>query len=79
MIQSLINPRPSLLPTDSHYVVMVPEKTRNGVVERPAYGLSIPLTKRAAEQIKRAVQPLYPHGKTRAIMVKTALKSKVLA
>jgi hypothetical protein len=64
----------SLMPMESNYVVTVPYKGRNGVSERVAYGMSLPLSKRAAGQLARAVQPLYKGGKPRAIMIKTAVK-----
>jgi hypothetical protein len=68
----------SLLPATTDYVVVVPYKGQNGPSERVAYGYSIPLTKRAAGQLAKAVQPLYKaqgaHTKPRAIMMKTALR-----
>jgi hypothetical protein len=68
-----------LMPKESDYVVTVPQKERNGVSERVAYGLSLQLSKRAAGQLARAVQSFYPHGKPRAIMLKTAVKSGLFA
>ena len=64
----------SLMPTESHYVVTVP----HGDSERVAYGMSLPMSKRAAGQLVRSLKPLYKgkdgKGKPRAIMVKTAVK-----
>lgn len=69
----------SLLPATTDYVVTVPYKGQNGPSERVAYGYTIPLTKRAAGQLAKAVQPFYKaqgnHTKPRAIMMKTALKA----
>lgn len=64
----------SLMPTESHYVVTVPY----GTSERVAYGMSVPLAKRAAGQLSRALRGFYKGGKPRAIMVKTAVKDGLL-
>lgn len=68
----------NLSPSESAYVVVVPFKGRNGLSERVAYGLTISLSKRAAGQLARAVQPHYKHGKNRAIMLKTAVKDGLI-
>jgi hypothetical protein len=68
----------SLWPVETNYVVTVPY----GTSERVAYGMAIPLSKRAAGQLARAVKSLYAKpgkdGKPRAIMVKTAIKEKII-
>jgi hypothetical protein len=68
----------SLWPVETNYVVTVPY----GTSERVAYGMTIPLSKRAAGQLARAVKSLYKgkdaKSKPRAIMVKTAVKDGLL-
>lgn len=74
--------RDSLLAGESDYVVTVPHKGQNGPSERVAYGWSIPLTRKAAGQLARAVQSFYKpagqHSKPRAIMMKTARKDGLI-